>query len=121
MKPAEMDKIHIRDLTLEALIGVNPEERHIRQELVFNIILYTDQRAAAETDDFTRTVDYDGTTGMVKKLVEDSSFELIESLAAAVAGLLLDIEGVMACNVILDKPGVVPGTRSVAVEIYRER
>ncbi len=114
------DKIHIRDLKLRTVIGVNPEERNIRQDLIFNLTIYTNQKPAAEDDDFLKTVDYDGATRSVASLVEESSFELIEALAAAVADHLLKIRGVIACRVVLDKPGVVSGCRSVAVDIFRK-
>jgi FolB domain-containing protein len=118
---ATADRIHIRDLRLTAVIGVNPEERDIRQNLVLNLTLYTDQKAAAVADDFSLTVDYSAVERRVAELVEASSFGLIESLAAAVADCLLSIEGVHACGVTVDKPGVLRFASSAAAEIFRER
>ena len=115
------DRIHIRDLRLRTVIGVNPEERNIRQDLILNLTLFADQRPAAESDDFSLTVDYKSAKKAVIALVEDSSYELIEALAAAVAQRLLEIERVQAVRVILDKPGALRYCRSVAVEIFREK
>ena len=115
------DKIHIRDLLIRTVIGIKPEERNIKQDIVLNLTLFTDQKPAAAVDDFSLTVDYSAVKTAVVALVESSSFGLIEALAASVAGLLLEVEGVQACRVILDKPGVLRFTRSVAVEIFRER
>jgi dihydroneopterin aldolase/D-erythro-7,8-dihydroneopterin triphosphate epimerase len=115
------DMIHIRDLHLRTVIGINPEERNIRQDLILNLTMFTDQRAATSADDFKLTVDYKGAKTAVIALVEKSSFGLIESLAAAVADLLLSIDGVLACRVTVDKPGALRFARSVAVEIFREK
>jgi len=114
------DRIHIRDLLLRPVIGVYPEERDIRQDIRLNITLFSDQKPAAETDDFKLTVDYHALHDSIVEMVESSSFKLIESLAAAVADLLLNVEGVEACRVVVDKPGVLRFSRSIAVEIFRE-
>ncbi len=116
----KFDKIHIRDLLIRTVIGIHPEERNIKQDTLLNITLFTDQRAAAAADDFSLTVDYQKIKKTVIKLVEASSFGLIEALAAAVAELLLKVDGVSACRVIVDKPGALRFSRSVAVEIFRE-
>jgi FolB domain-containing protein len=115
-----VDQTHIRDLLLRTVIGINPEERTIRQDLILNLTVFTDQKPAAEADDFNLTVDYKAMKMAVIKLVESSSYGLIEALAEAVAGLLLKIEGVLACRVCVDKPGALRFARSVAVEIFRE-
>jgi dihydroneopterin aldolase/D-erythro-7,8-dihydroneopterin triphosphate epimerase len=115
------DRIHIRDLLLRPVIGVYPEERDIRQDILLNITLYSDQKPAAETDDFNLTVDYHAVHDSIVELVESSSFRLIESLAAAVADLILNVEGVRACRVVVDKPAVLRFSKSIAVEIFRER
>ena len=115
------DRIHIRDLEVAAEIGVYPEERGIRQDLILNLTIFSDQRRASRDDDLESTVDYEAAAEEVVDLVESSSFRLIESLAAAVADRLLDHRGVRAVGVTVDKPGAVRRTRSVAVEIFRER
>jgi len=108
------DRIHIRDLEVAAEIGVYPEERGIRQDLILNLTIFSDQRRASRDDDLESTVDYEAAAEEVVDLVESSSFRLIESLAAAVADRLLDHRGVRAVGVTVDKPGAVRRTRSVA-------
>jgi len=115
------DKIHIRDLTVLTVIGVYPEERDIRQELILNIEILTDLKKAGLTDDFELTVDYDTLTEKISELVENTTFKLIESVAASVADYILGISGVNACRVTVDKPGAVRRARSVAVEIFRDQ
>jgi len=116
---SQCDQIHIRDLRLQAVIGINPEERKKKQVLIFNLSLFTNQRPAATADDFSLTVDYQAAMMAVSTLVESSSYTLIESLAAAVADSLLKIEGVLACRVSVDKPGALLFAKSAAVEIFR--
>ncbi|MDF1566521.1 MAG: dihydroneopterin aldolase [Spirochaetaceae bacterium] len=115
------DRIHIRDLTVTTVIGVYPEERDIRQDLILNVEIMTDLKEAGLTDDFERTIDYDTLTEKISELVENSSFKLIESVAASVADYILGVTGVNACRVTVDKPGAVRRARSVAVEIFRDQ
>jgi len=114
------DKIHIRDLLIRTVIGIYPHERGIRQDLMINLTLYTNQRPSADADDFNLTVDYQAVQESVIKMVESSSFGLIETLASSIAALLLKVDGVIACRVTVDKPNVLRYSKSVAVEIFRE-
>ena len=53
-----MDKIIIRDLLLRGIIGINPNERTNKQDILINMILFTDIRPAAATDDITHATNY---------------------------------------------------------------
>jgi len=83
------DRIYIRDLALRCLIGVYPEERRDKQDVILNIILETDHRPAAASDRLADAVDYKTLKKKIVALVEASSFELIETLADRVAALAL--------------------------------
>ena len=51
------DLIHIKDLLLRTIIGINEEERRNKQDVLINITLHTDHTAAA-SDDIADTVNY---------------------------------------------------------------
>ncbi len=116
-----MDKIYIRDLRLRTIIGIFPEERREKQDLIFNIELSCDLSKAGRTDDLDDTVDYKSLKKEIISLVEKSSYKLIESLAEAIADCCLKPQKVEGVKVTLDKPGALRFTRSVAVEIERNR
>jgi len=115
------DKIYIRDLALRCIIGVNQDERAMKQDVVINVILFTDTRKAGQTDDLEDTVDYRTVKKTILSLVENSGFLLIEKLAEEIAKVCLDDSKVQKVNVTIDKPGALRYTRSVAVEIVRTR
>ncbi len=52
------DKIYIRDLSIRCIIGVNQDERIEKQDVVINVILFTDTRKAGQTDALEDSVDY---------------------------------------------------------------
>jgi FolB domain-containing protein len=52
------DRILIKDLLLRTVIGINDEERRARQDVLINIILEADTRAAGQSDDIKDAVYY---------------------------------------------------------------
>lgn len=115
------DRIEIKDLLLRAIIGVNADERHARQDVLINLTLFTDTRTAGRSDDLSETVDYRALTKRVIALVEASRYLLVEKLAAEVADLCLEASRVERVRVTVEKPGALRFARSVGVTIERER
>ncbi|MFW6062357.1 MAG: dihydroneopterin aldolase [Planctomycetota bacterium] len=115
------DQIHIRDLRLRCIIGVYPEERHERQEVVVSVTLYADLRAAGQSDRLEDTVDYKAVKQSIVAMVEQSDCQLVERLAQRVADTCLAAPGVEAARVEVQKPGALRFARTVAVEVCREK
>lgn len=116
-----MDRIYIRDLTTRCIIGINPDERREKQDVVINIALDCDCAPAAASDDIRDAVDYKKIKKAVLRLVEASSFGLIETLAERIAEIVLSDSRVQAARVAVDKPGALRFARGVGVEIERRR
>lgn len=121
MNEPGLDKIHVRDLKARCIIGVYPEERTEKQEIVINMTLHVDLATPCRTDQFEDTVDYKAIKKAVLELVEDSECFLIERLAQMVADTVLAFPLIQRVDVCVDKPGALRFARSVAVEISRDR
>ena len=104
---------------LRCIIGVNEEERREKQDVVINVTLYADLRAACKSDDFADTVDYKAVKQSIVSLVEESKFFLIEALAEAIAQTCLRFDRVEEVDVLVEKPGAMRFARTVGVEITR--
>jgi 2-amino-4-hydroxy-6-hydroxymethyldihydropteridine diphosphokinase len=115
------DQIQIKDLLLRAVIGVNDEERRDRQDVLINLTLYTDTRAAGASDALADAVNYRAIAKRIIHLVENSQFYLVEKLAAEIAALCLEDQRVERVAVRVEKPGALRFARSVGVEIERTR
>lgn len=115
------DQIQIKDLLLRTIIGINEEERRNRQDVLINLVLYADTRAAGVSDDIDDTVNYRTITKRIIKLVEESTFYLVEKMAAAIAAICLEDPRVQEVSVRVEKPGALRFARSVGVEIHRTR
>ncbi len=116
-----LDEIHVRDLLLRAIIGLSEEERRDRQDILINLVLYTDTRPAASTDSIDQAINYRTLTKRVIEVVEGSSFFLVEALASEIASVCLQFPGVERVQVSVEKPGALRFARSVGVLIERAR
>jgi dihydroneopterin aldolase len=116
-----MDTLFLRDMTVFAIVGVNPEERVNRQPVVLNVELSCDLSASCRSDRLEDTINYKSLQDRILKEVESSSFFLIERLAQRVAELCLEDPRVQETVVTLDKPEALRATRSAAVRLVRKR
>ncbi len=115
------DVIHIKDLQLRAIIGINQVERENRQDVLINIDLHADTRPAGRSDRIEDAVNYRTITKRVIRMVEASRFNLVERLAAEIAMICLADPRVDTARIVVEKPGALRFARSVGVEILRTR
>jgi len=121
-KPAaSWDQIHIRDLKFRCLIGTQPEERLEKQDVVVNVTLWADLRAACRTDRIEDTIDYKAVKKEILAVGEQSQFNLIEALAQRIADLCLKDGRIRQVKVCVEKPAALRFARTVAVDIVRSQ
>jgi len=113
------DRIDIVDLHLRALVGINDEEREKLQDVLLNVTLWCDHRAAGASDDIADAVNYRTITKEVIELVDRRSFDLLERLATVVADTALAHDGVERVSVSAEKPGALRFAKTVRVTIER--
>jgi len=116
-----MDKIFIRALKTEAIIGIFDWERQVKQTVVVDIEMAADIHKAALTDAIADTLNYKGVAKRVLAFVEASQFHLVETLAEHVAMLILEEFAVEWVSIVLSKPGAVRNSRDVGVALERDR
>ncbi len=115
------DRIYLRDLRTETIIGIYDWERKIRQTVSFDFEFPGDIRRAAKSDRIEDTLNYKSVAKRVLAFVEASEYHLVETLAEEVARLILRDFSVEWVKVTLNKPGAVRGSRDVGVTIERSR
>ena len=116
-----MDRIFLTGLTTEAIIGIFDWEREVRQTIAVDLELSADIRRAAATDHIDDTLNYKKVAKRVLAFVQDSRFQLIETLAERIAELILTEFQVDRVRVTLHKPGAIRHSRDVGVIIERSR
>ena len=115
------DAVIIHGLKCRCIVGVNPEERIRRQDVLVDLELAADLSAASRSDALEDTVDYHALAERVRGAVENSGFSLIERLAGEIAGICLETPKVNAVTVTVRKPEALEHADYPAVRIYRER
>ncbi len=114
-----MDRVIVRGLRADTVIGVYDWERRVRQRLLLDLELAGDCRRAAADDNLADALDYAGLSERVVAFVEGSDCRLIETLAERVADLVLAEFAVPWLRLTVHKPGAVAAADDVAVMIER--
>jgi dihydroneopterin aldolase len=114
-----MDIVFIEDLRIETVIGIYDWERNIRQTVALDLEMAFDNRRAAASDRIEDTLDYKAVAKRLIGFVENSHFELVETLAERCAELVLGEFRTPWLRLKLSKPGAVRGSRAVGVVIER--
>ena len=116
-----MDKVIIKDLLARGIIGVNDWERKRAQDILINVILFTDTRRAAETDHISDCVNYSTMSKRLQAHAETAERLTVEALANDLASICLEDKAVQRVLLRVEKPGAVRFAKSVGVEIERSR
>jgi dihydroneopterin aldolase len=115
------DEIIIQGLKATAIIGILDWERETKQNLIFDIKIECDVSKAIQTEDVAFTLDYAKVSADVIDYVQNSNFQLIETLSEKVAELILSDLRVESVDIKLDKGKIVEGVDSVGIRIKRNR
>ncbi len=115
------DRIFLRGLTAECIIGFIDWERRVKQTVVIDLELPVDCARAAASDEVADTVDYKQIAKRVLAFIEASEFKLVETLAHRLALLLLEEFALDWVRLSLNKPGAIRNSRDVGVTIERRR
>ena len=114
-------RIHIKNLRLRTIIGVNAWERENPQDVIVNVTMEFDGSKAVLSDDIKDTVDYMGAKLRIMEEVETSRFQLLEKLAHRILELVMEDPTVQRATVEVDKPHALRFTDSVSVSCSEER
>jgi dihydroneopterin aldolase len=115
------DRIFLRGLAVECIIGFIDWERRVKQTVVIDLELPVDCAKAALSDEVADTVDYKSVAKRVIAFVEASEFKLVETLAHRMAMLILEEFALSWIRVSINKPGAIRGSRDVGVVVERTR
>ena len=117
----EPDTIFLHDMRIETIVGIWDWERKIRQTVAIDLEMGADIRKAAATDSIDDTLNYKKVAKRIQQFVGDSEFQLVETMAESIAGIVLDEFDVPWVRVRVNKPGAIRGARDVGILIHRTR
>ncbi len=107
------DIVSIRDLSVEAVIGVYDWERETEQSLTFAVDMAADVAQAAASDNIGDALDYSAVAKTVREVVTAGRFQLIETAAERVAQRLVAEHHLSWIRVEVVKPVATEGYTAV--------
>ncbi len=116
------DRVFIKDLLVRGIVGINPDERTKPQDVLVNVTMWTDTRAAGSSDDITDAVNYRTVAKRIISHVENGDPMLVERLVAELADIVLTSDDrIEEVEIRVEKPGALRFADSVGVTIRRGR
>jgi dihydroneopterin aldolase len=119
--------VFLRDLVLQAHIGVYAQEQGGTQRIRVNVDLGVDDPGAADPtlqegpDRLSRVVDYGKVGATVRSIVEAGHILLVETLAERIAAACLSDPRVRLARIRVEKLDIFPDAVAVGVEVERRR
>ena len=117
------DRIELRGLRVHGYHGVFEHERRDGQDFVIDVTVWMDLAPAAASDDLADTLHYGELADRAAAIVAGEPCDLIETVAARVADMVMTDARVQAVEVVLHKPlAPIPlEFADVAVVVRRSR
>ncbi len=114
-------RVFLRDMVLQAAIGVYPHEHGITQRVRINIAFGVQDEPGLDVgrDDLSRTVSYERVVQLVRRIVGEGHVRLVETLAERIAAGVLADARIRVIRVKVEKLDVFPELEAVGVEIER--
>ncbi|MDO4909476.1 MAG: dihydroneopterin aldolase [Corynebacterium sp.] len=99
------DRIELTGLECYGYHGVFPEEKRSGQPFIVDITCWLDTRAAAATDDLTKTINYAELAQLAHEIVTGPPRDLIETVAAEISDTIMErYHMLFAVEVRVNKP-----------------
>jgi len=111
--------VFVRDLEVEAVVGVHDHEKLRPQTLVISIDLTVRELPGERSDSLHEVVCYEDVVRKVQAICSDGHVNLIETLAERIADSCLEDNRVHAVRVRVEKPEAFSECASVGIEIER--
>jgi dihydroneopterin aldolase len=116
-------KLALKNMIFYGHHGVYPAEKELGQRIEVDVDLWADFLAAAQNDNLDATINYVEIYNIVKKTVEQESYDLIEAITGVICERIMNYPGVRKAVVRVRKPQPPAGGLMDAVEfeLGRER
>ena len=112
-------RIFLREVLLDANIGIHDFERAGAQRLVINVDVFVPLAVSTPRHDrISEVLDYDFVRLTISRRIEQGHINLQETLIDDIARAVLAHPGVAAVRVASEKPDVYEDVEAVGVEIF---
>ena len=116
-----MDKIVLTDLRVDAVIGIWDWEKRNSQSISIALEMQTDTKKISQSDSIEDALDYKAVSKRAKQFIQDSQFNLIETLAENLAQIILEEFDVQWLKLSISKPYAIRDSKNIGVCIERTK
>ena len=117
---ANCRRLFLREVLMDANIGIHAAERAAAQRLVLNVDVFVPLAVSTPRHDkIGEVVDYDFVRATILRRIAQGHINLQETLVDDIARALLVHPGVAAVRVASEKPDVYEDAEAVGVEVFR--
>jgi dihydroneopterin aldolase len=113
--------ILIKDFLVNEIIGIHKHEKIKKQKILFNIVIDVNQNTLPDEKDLNSVVDYEKITNKLSKLTKSKSYNFLESLAEDSFKEIFDDKRINSVKIRIEKPEAIINSKSVGVEIFKNR
>ena len=108
--PGSPDLLVLEGMSFYGYHGETQAERTLGNRFHVDVEIRMDLSMAGRSDDIADTLDYARTFTLVREVVEDQQYNLLETVAAKVAARMLAEPGVESVRVRVGKQPPIPGS-----------
>lgn len=113
--------VFVRDLELDAHIGVYRHEHGRSQPIRINVDLAVKEVEQPISDSLQNVVDYEKVVRDIQRIVSKGHLKLVETLADLIAEACLQDQRILTARIRIEKLQAIDEARGVGVEIERTR
>lgn len=117
----EGERIHIDNLRVHCIIGVNASERAREQALILSLSFPADFSRPAQSEVLEQTVDYAAVADVAREFVRGGRFRLLETLARELALHLCQRFDLPGVTLRVCKPAAIDDSDGAAVSLTLTR
>lgn len=113
--------IKIKNLKLEAILGIYDWEQNTKRPIIINAQIHTKADDAKYSNNIKDAIDYDIIVKQIKSYVSSKNFQLIEKMTQEILEIIMKDDRISKCVLEIDKVGVVSNVDSFSVTLSEER
>ena len=111
----------IQDFIVNEIIGIHKHEKINKQKIIFNIVIDVNQNTLPDESNISSIVDYEKITNKVESLTRYKNYNFLESLAEDSFKEIFDDKRINSVKIRIEKPEAIINSKSVGVEIFKNR
>lgn len=108
--------IGFEDLLIRCIIGINPDERLVEQEILLNLQYKVDVSLVAKTDDLSQAINYSSVAEFCIQFAKKNQYKMLETLAVELTQKLAEQFKLSWIKILIKKPSALPYASFAYVE-----